>query len=212
MRAAILPALTPADRAAADDAAIDRQLAILGELAEAGLEIARALEAQAKGGDVVVQGDVAMAYNRVARAVRHTLMLQAKIIEARKARREGEAGRKAAARAGAARILRGVIDDDPAHDRADDHGRNERLSTEAAERLRAEDFGDLLSLPFADAVAAICKDLGLAPDWLQLAEDCHAAQAALSGKGGAEPEEEPYAGPIQVRWLSGTPSRSRDSS
>ena len=47
----------------------------------------------------------------------------------------------------------------------------------------------------------ICKDLGLSPDWLALAEDCAAAEAALAGKPGKEPEEPDYSGPIEVRWL-----------
>jgi len=175
---------------------VERQLAILGRLAEAGLEIAVALEAQAKGGQAVIQGDVAMAFNRVARAVRQTIMLQSRLIEALQDRQAARAGRQAAARAGAARIVRRVIDDD----RTNDAERAERLAAEAAERLRAEDFGDLLARPFGEAVADICKDLGLAPDWLALAEQCAAAEAALAGKP-AEAPNEPCTGPIEVRWL-----------
>ncbi len=176
---------------------VERQLQMLGRLAEAGLEIAVALEAQAKGGEAVVQGDVAMAYSRVARAVRQTIMLQSKLIEALQEHETGRAGRKAAARASAARIVRGVIDDD----RTNDAERAERLAAEAAERLREEDFSDLLARPFGEAVAEICKDLGLSPDWLALAEDCAAAEAALCGKPGEAPEEPDYTGPITVRWL-----------
>lgn len=175
---------------------VERQLQMLGRLAEAGLEIALALEAQAKGGEAVVQGDVAMAYNRVARAVRQTFMLQSRLIEDLQAHEAGRAGRRAAARASAARLVRGAIDDDPGGDAE----RAERLAAEAAERLREEDFSDLLSRPFADAVADIVRDLGLAPDWLALAEDCAGAEAALSGKPGAA-DEEPYRGPIDVRWI-----------
>jgi len=190
-----LPAAGPADWARP---LLDRQLQLLGRLAEAGLEIAVALEAQAKGGEAVVQGDVGMAYNRVARAVRQTVMLQAKLIEALQAHETGRAGLRAAARASAARIVRRVIDDD----RDDDAERAERLAAEAAERLREEDFGDLLARPFGEAVAGICRDLGLAPDWLALAEQCAAAEAALGGKPGEAPDEPDYTGPIEVRWLS----------
>jgi hypothetical protein len=190
-----LPALAPADWARP---MVDRQLQVLGRLAEAGLEIAVALEAQAKGGEVVVQGDVAMAYNRVARAVRQTIMLQSRLIEALQDGQTDRAGRKAAARASAARILGGVIEDD----RSNDAERAERLATEAAERLREEDFGDLLSRPFGEVVADICRDLGLSPDWLSLAEDCYAAEAALAGKAAEPPPDESYGGPVDVRWLS----------
>jgi len=193
--------------AARDAACLDRRLAMLGRLAEAGLEIAIALEAQAKGGPVAVEGDIAIAYNRVARAVRQTLMLQSRLIESQRTSRTDEAGRRAAARSSAARILRGALED---HD--SDAERSERLTAEAAERLQREDFGDLLARPFGQIVTAICKDLGLSPDWLQLAQDCAEAEAALAGTPGAAPQEEAYDGPITVRWLSGTPGRSRDSS
>jgi hypothetical protein len=183
----------------------DRQLQVLGRLAEAGLEIALALEAQAKGGEVVVQGDVAMAYSRVARAVRQTVMLQSKLIEALQDRARADAGRRAAARASAARIVRGVIDEE----RSNDTERAERLAGEAAERLREEDFGDLLARPFGEAVAAIVRDLGLSPDWLALAEDCGAAEAALAGKAAtASAVDEPYTGPVEVRWLDDEPDSS----
>jgi hypothetical protein len=188
-----LPAARPADWARP---MLDRQLQVLGRLAEVGLEIAVALEAQAKGGEAVVQGDVAMAYNRVARAVRQTIMLQAKLVEALQDQETARAGRKATARASAARIVGGVIDDD----RTNDTEWAERLAAEAAERLREEDFGDLLARPFAEAVADIVRDLGLSPDWLALAEDCYAAEAALAGKS-TEPPEAPYTGPVDVRWL-----------
>jgi hypothetical protein len=92
---------------------VERQLHMLGRLAEVGLEIAVALEVQAKGGEAVVQGDIAMAYGRVARAVRQTVMLQSRLIEELQEWESGAAGRKAAARARAARIVREVIDDDP---------------------------------------------------------------------------------------------------
>jgi hypothetical protein len=193
--AGLLPDTIPADWARP---MVDRQLQVLGRLAEAGLEIAVALEAQAKGGDAVVQGDVAMAYNRVARAVRQTIMLQSKLIEAMQDRETGKAARKAAARASAARIVRGVIDED----RANDQEQAERLAAEAAERLREEDFSDLLARPFADAVAEICKDLGLSPNWLALAEDCAAAEAALAGRPGQAADEPDWTGPVDIRWLS----------
>jgi hypothetical protein len=180
---------------------VERQLAVLGRLAEAGLEIAIGLEAQAKGGPVVVEGDLAMAYNRVARAVRQTIMLQSRLIQELKDRETAAASRKAQARASAARLIRGAIEDD----RANDAERAERLSREAAERLRLEDFSDLITRPFAEAVAQICRDLGLSPDWLALAEDCADAEAALSGKPGATPADD-RAGPIEIQWLDGTTS------
>jgi hypothetical protein len=185
-----LPAVAPSDWARP---LVERQLQMLGRLAEAGLEIAVALEAQAKGGEPVVQGDVAMAYNRVARAVRQTIMLQSKLIEDLREQETGVAGDRAAARARAAGLIGGVID----HERKSDR---EPLRAEAAERLRQEDFSDLLARPFAEAVAGIVRDLGLAPDWLALYQDCWSAEAALCGRGGASAAE-PDDDPLKIGWL-----------
>jgi hypothetical protein len=176
---------------------VDRQLQILGRLAEAGLEIAVALETQAKGGEVVVQGDVAMAYSRVARAVRQTIMLQSKVIEVLQARETARAGRKAAARGAAARILKGVIEDGEGGDGEP----GERLKAEAAERLEQEDFSDLLTRPFAEVVAGICRDLGLSPDALDLAEACCVAEAGLYGPAGEGASAAPAFEGVEVQWL-----------
>ena len=176
---------------------VERQLEMLGRLAEAGLEIAVALEAQAKGGEVVVQGDIAMAYNRVARAVRQTIMLQSKLIEALKAQETARAGRKAAARASAARILRGVIEDEA----GDDRERAERLSTEVVERLEHENFADLSARPFGEVVAGICRDLDLSPDGLALAEACFAAEAALHARLGETLSAPQAPEGVEVQWL-----------
>src|ERR1700761_7805744 len=65
---------------------IERQLELLGRLAEAGLQIALAVERQATGeleeGAAPVAADVSLAYARVSRAVRLTVALQSKRIEA----------------------------------------------------------------------------------------------------------------------------------
>ena len=42
----------------------------------------------------------------------------------------------------------------------------ERLVTEAAERLERDDiYADIGARPFGDTIAAICRDLGIEPDW-----------------------------------------------
>lgn len=86
---------------AAPRALIERQLWVLGRLAEAGLNVALAIEQQATAAAPphaveapeaaeppatpepgrVVQGDVALAYARASRAVRLTVALQAKLIK-----------------------------------------------------------------------------------------------------------------------------------
>src|SRR6185437_613156 len=58
-------------------ASAERRLQRLDRLAEAGLEVIEALTAQAKGaGPKVVDGDVALAFSRVSRAVRMAVLLQ----------------------------------------------------------------------------------------------------------------------------------------
>ena len=81
---------------AAPRALIERQLWVLGRLAEAGLNVALAIEQQATAAAEapdaaepaptpepgrVVQGDVALAYARASRAVRLTVALQARLIK-----------------------------------------------------------------------------------------------------------------------------------
>ncbi|CAN7601248.1 hypothetical protein LJR225_004537 [Phenylobacterium sp. LjRoot225] len=86
---------------------IERQLWVLGRLAEAGLNVALAIERQAmaaadEGPETVrpetfqvVQGDLALAYGRASRAVRLTLALQARLIKDLQALDEGEARHQA---------------------------------------------------------------------------------------------------------------------
>ncbi len=92
--AADLPETLPED-ASGDRAHLDRQLAKLDRLGDLGLELAEALVAQAKGaGPQVVEGDAALAYDRVARAVRMAVMLQSRLIaDARLSREKGRWGR-----------------------------------------------------------------------------------------------------------------------
>src|SRR5262249_44535607 len=61
----------------------------------------------------------------------------------------------------------------------------DRLLRESAERLDDEDlYGDLLERPVSELVARLCKDLGLHPDWAELAEELWAIREAGSGRPG----------------------------
>jgi hypothetical protein len=203
-----LPPKTPpvAPEGDAAKARAARRLAILGRVAEVGLKVLEALEAQAEGGPVVVEGDLALAVDRVARAVRQTLMLQAKLEEDIDTHRDERAAREGSLKGSAARLVREAIEDEaPHHDKA----WAKRVSRETAERLRGEDFGDLLTRPFGEAVADLCRAIGLTPDWLRLAEDCYAVEAALNAKPGQAPPEPEE---IEIRWLDSTRPRVSDSS
>jgi hypothetical protein len=178
---------------------VEQQLEALGELVGIGLKIARGIERAVDGeGDQAPSladfNAAAMAYARVARAVRQTVMLQLRLQEARSA---------AAARAGdlkarVASIVRSAIEDA--------HGEGaevERLVAEAAERLEQERFDEGLTRPVGEIVAGICQDLGLQPDWRGLARDIAAAEAFARGERGpaAVSEEEVYTGPTDVYWI-----------
>jgi len=173
-------------------ALLERQLWVLGQLAEGGLEIARAIERQATGSVEGVRPDLPMAYARVARSVRMTLMLQSKVIEAlramqskadqqaRSAQLQREFARPGLVRARKVRIARivGRI----AWADGQDHERVKRLAREAFERLEQDElYGDILSRPVSEIIALICKDMGLDPDWPRLAEEAWAKAEIAAG-------------------------------
>jgi hypothetical protein len=175
-------------------ALLDRQLFIVGELVEGGFEIAQAIRRQASDETApkVVQGDLAAAYACVSKAVRLSLMLQTDLIQnlarmshvvtnpafsrednIEASRPRLEAQRNARVHRVVSRIARA---DKPDAEAA------ERLVREAGERLeRGDAFAHVLSLPFSEIIALICKDLGLEPDWPALAEEAWARAEIASG-------------------------------
>jgi len=229
------PDQPPARAAATARALIERQLWVLGRLAEAGLNVALAIERQAlaaadegaepsspapeAGGAEagqpeagwaeasrpeafrVVQGDLALAYGRAARAVRLTLALQAKMVtelqaldESEARQQRGERQKLAAARkARVERIVERVI-------KAEFTGEAEidRLAEAAYERLEDDDvYGALLSRPVSEIIERVCRDLGLAPDWSRLAEEAWAQEEIEAGVAAA-----PL---LALRWLDPPP-------
>jgi hypothetical protein len=153
---------------------IERQLALLGELAEIGLEVAREIGRQAKAGpDPAALQHIAMAYNRVSRAVRLTLMLQTECLK------QGDQAAQAQAEDAelfeplyrhkfrVERIVERLVKAEH-----DDENTVDRLCVEAGERLDDEDlYGDVLDKPISELVARICQDLGLHPDWAALSQE-----------------------------------------
>jgi len=175
-----------------------RQLQVLGELAEQGLEIGRAIEGQAKAvqpGDGVDLNALAMAHARVARAVRLSILLQSRLIADMRACEE-HAARKAEALAAAqarrdpesvhkARV-EGIVGRVVEAACGDDEDEIDRLVTEASERLDDDDiYGEVLNRPIGELVALICRDLGLQPDWARLAEEAWAREEIESGVEGS---------------------------
>ncbi|HVY34383.1 MAG TPA: hypothetical protein VG960_08170 [Caulobacteraceae bacterium] len=196
-------------------ALLERQLGILGQLAEGGLEIARAIEREAtqagsaKRAPKGVGAHIPMAYARVSRAVRMTILLQSQLITDLQTLEA-----KAAQAAAQANSLNGTQRVCREHDQqrrigrivgrialADDkaHGEANRLARETVERLEQDElYGDILTRPFSEIVAQICNDMGLEPNWPQLAEEAW-AKAELNTGAAAAPLAAAMAKTAQAR-------------
>jgi hypothetical protein len=173
-------------------------LRMLKELAEIGMKLARAVEQQAVPEEApepekapepdqapeperarapgrIGAGDLALVFSRIARAVRQTLALHAKIYGDRRAREEGKAAeqaqraatiqraRKERQKNKVKRIIEEAIDAEP-RDPSDYENLLADLD-DALEDLDA-DFGDR---PFGENVTRICRDLGITPNWTEWA-------------------------------------------
>lgn len=168
---AALPLSTPT--AEAGSTLRERQLAMLAELAEIAMEVARSVGRQAaenlaaeglaaaRGG-----GDLTLAFSRAARAVRLTLLLQTRLAEG-PARGREDLGAGSACREARMARAQGHIERLVRDQHGDDLETVERLMAEGAERLGEEDHFD--ELPMGQIVGLICNDLGLAPDRVERA-------------------------------------------
>lgn len=161
----------------------EQQIAVLGELAELGMRLARGVVADAadEGAD---QPAAAVAFGRLSRAVRMTLMLQARFIKELQAWDRNADYRATVAgmerKAQVQRIVERVV-----YSEAADPDEAERLVGEAGERLDHDDiYGHVLSRPTSELVAMICKDFGLEPDWPKLAEEAWALEEMTNGSVG----------------------------
>jgi len=188
---------------------------MLRELAEIGMRLARRVARQAEEADA---GDAGLVFSRIARAVRQTLALEARLegelaVLTRKAAVEREQAAERAARApvrervrivrrAVARAIEADADEDDVEQLFDDLG--ERLCDR-------EDDADFLDRPVGELVALICKDLGVAADpslwedeaWARAEATARAIAADAPGPepgDGPPPATLPSAAPI---WLSG---------
>ena len=187
--AAFADLLDDPDPEAAADAARRRELRDLhleqlGQLAQAGMDMVQALRAQVcEDGPKVVEGDVALAYGRLSRAVRMAILLQSKLLEEpspnARADESGAHGRDddddaadeiwgrplpepTARRMGKfSRLMRHMIECS-----VEVPERREQMLAEAAERLEADDVRRAIAgRPYGEVIAMICRDLGLQPRW-----------------------------------------------
>jgi hypothetical protein len=152
-------------------AMLQRELEVLGELAELGLQVARTIAGRitAPAADDALSSEAlaqeGMAFTRVSRAVRMAVLLQARLIQGLK-----DEGRKAAPSEaedeGPVRWEVQWVDEvtgEPVRDEAEDRDeRVERAEGEACERLDRDDiYADLMTRPKEELVARICEDLSL---------------------------------------------------
>jgi hypothetical protein len=199
MSSAIAPLSEPddSDAQAADVAgdgcaapSAERRLRMLDRLAEAGMEMIEALTAQAKGsGPKVVDGDVALAFSRVSRAVRMAVLLQQQLdqgavvspMASQEAALKAEAGRKKEHIRRVGRIVaRVALDCGKKPERAAD------FAYAARERLDDDDIYSLVAArPVGELVAMICRDFGLEPDWDALEQEAWAQAEIASGAAGS---------------------------
>ncbi len=139
------------------------KIALLGELAEGGMELARAVKDQALGSEVGVEPAVLegliRAYGRAARTVRLTLMLQDRLIKTVLDFDKPDAPDPVRNRPEPIEVIRIIVD--PQEERE----KRERLAREGAERLDRETFEEAaLDRSVDNFVATIRQDRGLGPD------------------------------------------------
>lgn len=160
-----------------------RQLAMLQELAEIGMQIVRAVRDEALATDAPAaddapqrssrfgNGDLGLVYSRVARAVRQTVALETRVAEGgQKACLERDQRHATAIRWAAHERrseIRGYVTEAieaEAADRMTSDHEVERLLDDLEDRIDAYDdvLGDA---PIGEVVARICADLGIVPDW-----------------------------------------------
>jgi hypothetical protein len=157
----------------------ERHLRLLQELAEIGMDIARAVRAEAVARDDAerapsrVGAEPGLTFSRIARAVRQTLALEARVAEDLETGRVEQASRRADAEQLIFRQRQDDIRDFVAQaveadavERQSPDADVERLLDDLDERLEAGRYDDALAdAPIAELVARICEDRGISPDW-----------------------------------------------
>ncbi|MDB5425511.1 MAG: hypothetical protein JWQ29_2927 [Phenylobacterium sp.] len=203
------------DAATPSDPRTERHLRLLQELAELGMDIARAVRAEAvepapepdddaaPAAPSRFGADLGLVFARIARAVRQTLALEARVAadgrQAQERRQAEEVRRRAEQRRNDVRsYVAQAIEAEAAERKTPDH-QVERLLDDLDERL--DDYEDALQeAPIGALVARICKDLGVTPDW-SLWDDQdwaleHLRTTAPGDSGGDDPDIDPPPDPV----------------
>ena len=163
------PAADPArDRA-------ERHLRTLQELAEIGMGLAREVARQASDqtAETPSAPDFALAFSRIARAVRQTVALEARLAEGRQTGETGRAAlavsdrwRSARRRRQVKELVGEIIEAEATEFDA------ERLYDDLDDRMEeGDEDADFADRPIGELVARICRDLGVTPDWSLFEDD-----------------------------------------
>ncbi len=187
----------PSDDATPDPSVLraERRLCLLAELAEIGMELARALKPPVPADGAAVEApdgaaatdrgrgksrDPADAFAGLSRAIRLTLALEARTDEELRDLKSGVVRERADARARTAEDAKAAADNDRAARKArvrelvmtvadaeiEDVCDYDDLSEALDERLTEDEaYCDLNAQPLREIVERLCKDLVLTPDW-----------------------------------------------
>lgn len=185
----------------------ERQERILAELSELGLALARDLQARALAAeDVATAGELGLAFQRVARSVRQTLALEAKLERDRQRdEREDRAAAERALAAHAERRRAQVRIAVKRYVRYEHSGYDaENLLHELDDRLDEDALHDLFAGEddVDDHIARLCLELGVAPPG---SEDAGAGSDAASAPA---PEHPPPGEPQDAQADEPAPWRS----
>jgi hypothetical protein len=154
----VLVLFVPTPKPTAEQDRAERRLAMLGALAEVGMALIDNIGEQAAAGPI--GPEIGLLFVRVARAVRQTLALQARLESDPRLESGHRAATPAAVEAEPAEIVERAIEADRAEA---DPSEDEADSTfEARERLADPDDADFADGPLGEIVAGICADLGVA--------------------------------------------------
>ena len=188
------PALTPASPEDACIQRAERHLRMLAELAEIGMDLARALkrrveaetDAEADEPPPVAGRDPADGFQRISRAVRLTVALETKLGEALRALIAGElvaaetrkaetARRDGEAREQRHKATKNRVSDLVNHVMAagiEDQEEYEACYEALEERLEEDEaYEGYADKPLRETVERLCADLGLTPDWSLWTDD-----------------------------------------
>ncbi|MDB5464527.1 MAG: hypothetical protein JWP23_2916 [Phenylobacterium sp.] len=174
------------------EARAERHLRMLQELAEIGMDLARSVQRQAHGQAATDHGaaDLGLVFSRIARAVRQTVALEAKLAEDRQKTQAERAPLTVADRWRSARRKR-QVKEIVAEAIGSEVGEFdvERLFDDLDERLAdGDEEADFAERPIGELVARICRDLGVTPDWSLWHDDDWAIEEAAAKAPGS-----PYA-------------------